>query len=297
MPEDGREVLPLKLLPGPSETERITGLAFSPDGRRLASSGRTIHTIRMWDVASGDEILTLRGQLDFVNGLAFSPDGSVLASASSRSIRLWETSDEGAAPALRSRVSGSVADWHKEQADQCETARPPEWFGVAFHMNRMLDAGVDGWQLRIRRADAESEIGQWQQAIDDCTRSIDLGAKDPWVWLVQAVGRLQLGDAAGYRQSCAAMLERFADTNNFEHANNVAWAAALAPAAVINLDEPIRLARKAVLAQPANGPCRSTLGAILYRLRSDRRRRLKELARRPRVWPNGTFRKTAFFWP
>ena len=200
-PETGRVIEPLRVLPGPSETERITGLAFTPDSRRLASSGRD-HTIRLWDVASGDEMLTLRGQNDFVNDLAFSPDGRILASASSGNIRIWEASCETAPTLRRTQAAQSTASWHQQQADACETSNPCEWFGVAFHVHRTIEAGVDDWRLRIRLADAESEIGQWPQAIEDCSCSIELGADDPWVWLKCSVGELKRGDASAYQKTC-----------------------------------------------------------------------------------------------
>ena len=53
----------------------MTGVAFSPDGRRLASASED-RTVRVWDAATGQETLTLKGHTDFVTGVAFSPDGS-----------------------------------------------------------------------------------------------------------------------------------------------------------------------------------------------------------------------------
>jgi len=60
-------------------------------------------------------------------------------------------------------------------------------------------------------------------------------------------------------------MERFGQTEHARFANDVAWACALAPAAVADLDRPIRLAEKAVAAEPRNSSYRNTLGALLYR--------------------------------
>jgi WD40 repeat protein len=65
-------------------------VAFSPDGRQLASTSDD-HTVRLWDPASGQQTSTLEGHTGRVNGVAFSPDGRQLASASDDgTVRLWD---------------------------------------------------------------------------------------------------------------------------------------------------------------------------------------------------------------
>jgi WD40 repeat protein len=65
-------------------------VAFSPDGRRLASRSDD-HTIRLFDAATLQEIAVLRGHTDRVNGADFSPAGGLLASVSADgTLRLWD---------------------------------------------------------------------------------------------------------------------------------------------------------------------------------------------------------------
>ncbi|MCB0087097.1 MAG: NACHT domain-containing protein [Caldilineaceae bacterium] len=71
--------------------ERVDALAFSPNGRFLASAGG-IHdyAIRLWDWESKECLATLEGHTRRVLSLAFTPDGTRLASAGDATIRLWD---------------------------------------------------------------------------------------------------------------------------------------------------------------------------------------------------------------
>src|SRR5262249_51630473 len=69
----------------------VMSVAFSPDGQRLASASQD-QTAKIWDSATGEELLTLKGHAGPVNGVAFSPDGQRLASGSvDRTVRIWDS--------------------------------------------------------------------------------------------------------------------------------------------------------------------------------------------------------------
>jgi WD40 repeat protein len=85
------------LLAGHSQT--ITGLAFSPDGKMLASAGND-GVVKLWDVGRGEERALFPGPRDTNACAAFSPDGKTLALGEGDprtegpfAIRLWDLAE------------------------------------------------------------------------------------------------------------------------------------------------------------------------------------------------------------
>jgi WD40 repeat protein len=89
---------------------KMVGLAYSPDGLHLATSGASgSHGLIIWDIAAARIVAEMNGHSEFIPNVAFSPDGHRIVSASDdKTARIWDS------------VTGRqllVLDAHKERVE------------------------------------------------------------------------------------------------------------------------------------------------------------------------------------
>ncbi|MFO0823907.1 MAG: protein kinase [Gemmataceae bacterium] len=204
-------------LPGP---EGLGCLAFSPNGARLAGANR--ERVQVWDVATGQDVLFLRGadrrlsDNSFNPRVAWSSDGMKLAASNwNRSATVWDATDfstqQGKA-VLAGRAAKRAVAWHVGGVE-AHTKSP---FAVAFHLERLRALPVISPRDRQLRGGLLARLGRWDEAAADYA---PLFAGDPpeSPGLREQYAALLLlrGDTAAYRKLRGRVL---ADASREEYA-------------------------------------------------------------------------------
>lgn len=135
--ETGEEAAP------PIEEKGVRSIAFSPDGKYIASGSKRIS---LWDLATGKRLDSeMKGHSGSIAFLMFSPDGDRIISSDSRTVGVWDVKTgellfpmfDGTAPALSSNgkvlVTGdkkSLVFWDALTGKKMLTTKPLHEIGV-----------------------------------------------------------------------------------------------------------------------------------------------------------------------
>ncbi len=234
---DGRELRSFV-----AHADSIVALAFSADGRRLASAS-TDQSVKVWDVETGTELLNLQGHTSPVERVAFNLDGSRLASSawdpkqSQGETILWELT--GGQPVLVLGTSFGAFTPDGQRMVTLGTQVASVWDLTPDTPDHLVQREAVGLFLRqLRRV--------WLK--DELTRTI---REDPSV-----------GPEA--RQRALAMAERYRESPR--RLNLESWWAVLA-----DKQSPeryrlaLRQAEEAVRREPRNAAYLTTLGVAYFR--------------------------------
>eukprot|EP00798_Chlamydomonas_sp_ICE-L_P018000 gene18001-24409_t len=136
-------------------TDWLYSLAYSPDGRQLASSSKD-GTIWLWDLANGQIRAKLEGHNGTVLSVTFNPNGRQLASSGDdRSVHLWDLASGMCTAVLRNHTSWVY-----------RVAYSPDGMQLA-------SAGArDGMQAG-EAPGCDRTIKLWDVASESCTRTLE----------------------------------------------------------------------------------------------------------------------------
>jgi WD40 repeat protein len=224
---------------GPGGPNRLESAAFSPDGRRVAASGRA-GDIYLLDAETGQNILNLRrlgaregGTYGFRALVTFSPDGQRLAATSSTgNLTIWDVTD--LAPGGLAKRERLAAERTLESDLQTDPIR------------QILAAGVAGPKLaRLREILGTAPSNEFAYRFAPI--------------LVEA------GERDAYRRICRSLLANYADTRLAKSAQKVALLASLVPDGELDPGSVVALASRAIERDANDVSCRLAYVLALHR--------------------------------
>jgi WD40 repeat protein len=256
-------------------SSRPVSVAFSPDGRWLATSGENYRLYHLYQVGSWVSHLDVtvpHVALTGTDNIAFSPDGEILAignppqnthlysTVTGQRLAILEPPEQAMFATVAFSPDGTtLAVLQRDQAVQIWDLRHLRSQLAALHLDWPLPpypqaAGrADSGPIRIEvtadfkaRGVSHAQRGHFAEAAAEFAQALELHPDDHWIWLYRAAALIQSGQLDAYRELRHKGVERFGGTTNPTAAEQIAKAWLILPGSGPDLEIAAKMATTAV---------------------------------------------------
>lgn len=192
-------------------SSEVTGVSFSPDSLRLVSCSRD-QSVRLFDLVSGYELMSLGEAKGTENAILFCADGKHIVRSRNHQLFTW-TLDQ---------TSDNPIDWHKGLLRKARAAQ--NHHAAEFHLGALIELEPENIQHFYSRALARSRYGNWEGTEQDLHAALE-HKKELSYHSLLARTSLKLGKLTEYQRMCRLMYDEVKLSNNPLHRNAFGWIA------------------------------------------------------------------------
>jgi serine/threonine protein kinase/WD40 repeat protein len=250
---------------------------LSPDGLLIVTADG--FSIRVWDAANGEPITPTLGHEGVIDKVSFSAEGTSLWAVEQfdRSLRAlrWDLTPFNLSPedaelwgqvlcGQRVEGAGLVYLTAAELRDAWEkvTSRHPKLSSA--RAEDVVAWRKDSSASFARLGQSQALEGHWKEAAAAYVKVTELTPEALGNWKFRLRTQQAAGDLEGCRATCAAILDRFGNSNEVALLAELVWTCAMVPDGVVDGATLVRLIEK-VAAQPGKHDLRLVRGLALYR--------------------------------
>ncbi|MBL8852781.1 MAG: protein kinase [Planctomycetaceae bacterium] len=243
-----------------AHTLPIETLTFSPDCTRLLTASTDAST-RIWDLNSGQEVLSLAGPTTSICHLAVSPNFDRMVMTNRTLLLNWQR-HEPAATSIAPAVSlEQRAQWHREQHDKAMTNN--RYGAAVFHQDSLAAIASDRLPRLQDRVEALANLDRWEDVVSVLS-ALPVESRTVSTRSQLALLSLQLGRDSAYRECCRELFDGLSAAHNAREINSRIWPQALASDCGVSFAEVKPWVEKMVEQTPSPDHL-NTAGVLFFR--------------------------------